>query len=271
MIRKPYLAAAIQMHSTEDKAANVARATELVEEAAERGAQLVVLPEFFNCLAGFEAILAGAEPIPGPTSEAMSQLAARLKITLLAGSICQQTDQAGKACNTSLLFGPDGGLLAQYKKIHLFDVHLPYAIDVTESDWIVPGDDICCTAVDGFMLGQTTCYDLRFPELFRLLVDRGADLMAVPSAFAQHTGRYHWEVLLRARAIENQAYVVASDQYGQHTTNLTTYGCSMIIDPWGRVLDRAGESGDAVVLAEIDPEYTAKIRHHLPALKHRRL
>ncbi len=271
MNRKPYLAAAIQMHSTGDKAANVARAVELVEQAAERGAQLAVLPEFFNCLANFETILAAAEPIPGPTSEAMSQLAARLKITLLAGSICQQSDQTGKGQNASLLFGPDGRLLAHYNKIHLFDICLPYAIDVTESDWIVPGEDVCCTSIDRFTLGQTTCYDLRFPELFRLLVDRGADLVVVPAAFTHRTGRDHWELLLRARAIENQVYIVASDQYGQHTSHLTTYGCSMIIDPWGRVLDRAGDTGDAVVMAEIDPEYTAKIRSHLPALTHRRL
>ena len=266
-----YLAAAIQLHSGEDKAANLALATELVEQAAGRGARLVVLPEFFNCLGHFESIIAAAEPIPGPTSQAMSALARRLQITLLAGSFCEQSDQPGKAYNTSLLFGPDGQQLACYRKLHLFDVDVPDMLRVTESDWILPGSDVICTTTPLGTLGQATCYDLRFPELFRRLIDRGMDVLVFPSAFALPTGRVHWEVLLRARAIENQVYLVASNQYGPHTRNLESYGCSMIIDPWGTVLDRAAETGDTVVMAEIDPGRTAEIRRGLPALTHRKL
>jgi len=271
MSEATYMAAAVQMHATVDKEANIAAAVRLVEEAAGRDARLVVLPEFFNCLGNMEEVVAQAEPIPGPTSRTMSELAARLRITLLAGSICEQSDQPGKGRNTSLLFGPDGKELAVYRKMHLFDADFPGQVTFTESDWIVPGGQIVCSATPLGTLGQATCYDLRFPELFRRLADRGMDVLAFPSAFAATTGRAHWEVLLRARAIENQVYVVAANQYGRHTPNFTTYGCSMIVDPWGQVLDRAAESGDAVVLAEIDRQRMAEVRRSLPSLKHRKL
>lgn len=201
----------------------------------------------------------------------MSELARRLQITLLAGSLCEQSDQPGKAYNTSLLFGPDGQQLARYRKMHLFDVDVPDMVRVTESDWILPGSDVVCTTTPLGALGQATCYDLRFPELFRRLVDRGMDVLVMPSAFVAPTGRAHWEVLLRARAIENQVYVVAANQYGPQTPNLESYGCSLIIDPWGTVLDRAAETGDTVVMAEIDPAHAAEIRSGLPSLTHRKL
>lgn len=265
-----FLAAAIQMFSGEDKQANLARATELVEEAAGRGARLVVLPEFFNCLGHFQNIVGSAEALDGPTARAMSELASRLEIVLVAGSLCEKSDDPRRGFNTSLTFGPQGDLLGCYRKTHLFDVDVPGEVTVTESDWVVPGEEIVCAETPLGKLGLATCYDLRFPELFRLLGQQGMEFLALPSAFAQATGRVHWEVLLRARAIENQVYLIAADQYGMHTPNFTSYGCSMIVDPWGTILASAEEKGDAVVLAEIDLGQMAQVRRNLPALRHRR-
>ncbi len=263
-----YRAAAVQMHAGADLAANLARATRLVEEAAAGGARLVVLPEYFNRLTHLAEMVAAAEPIPGPTTRAMSALAARLKVTLLAGTICEQTAEPGRAYNTSVLFGPDGAELARYRKMHLFDVELP-EVTFAESSLIAPGSEVAVTPTPLGTLGQATCYDLRFPELFRRLAAQGMDVLLFASAFAASTGRAHWEILLRARAVENQAFVVAANQYGQHTPNLATYGHTLIVDPWGEILAQADE-GDAVVLAPLDFARLAEIRRHLPALAHRR-
>jgi len=271
MQQQKFLAAAIQMSSGEDKQANLARATELVVEAAEQGARLIVLPEYFNCLGQFERVVAEAETLDGPTAQAMSALARRLKIVLVAGSLCEKSDEERRGHNTSLTFGPDGQRLACYRKMHLCDIDTPGMLTLTESNWVSPGENVVCVDTPLTRLGVATCYDLRFPELFRRLGELGMEVLAFPSAFAAATGRAHWEVLLRARAIENQVYVVASDQYGEHTPNFETFGNSMIVDPWGAVLARASEQGDAVVLAEIDPSVVARTRHNLPALKHRRL
>jgi predicted amidohydrolase len=265
-----YIAAAVQMHSGEDRAENLAVAEALVEESARQGAALVVLPEFFIQLGRIEAMVAAAEPVPGPTSRAMSALAARLGVTLLAGSICEQTETPDRAYNTSLLFGPDGRLMASYRKLHLFDVDLADMVTFQESQFILPGDEVALSVTPLGKLGQATCYDLRFPELFRQLSAEGMEVLLFPSAFAAPTGQAHWQILLRARAIENQCYVIASNQYGQHTPRLATYGHSMIVDPWG-VVQAAAEEGEAVVLAEVDPKALAEIRRQLPALKHRRM
>ena len=262
--------AAVQMNSAEDKRANLADATRLVQQAAADGAHLVVLPELFNCIGRFETVLNEAEPIPGPTSQAMGALAARLGITLCAGSICQQSRVPDKGYNTSLLFGPDGQLLARYRKIHLFDVDLPSRVTVCESRFMLSGDEIVSTETSLAHLGQATCYDLRFPELFRALSERGAELVLIPAAFTHVTGRDHWEVLLRARAIENQVFVIAPNQCGRHAPGLVSYGRSAIIDPWGRLLAVADEETPQVIFARLERALLLEVRRDLPALSHRR-
>lgn len=260
---------AVQMTSGPDKARNLATAVRLVEEAAARGAQLIALPELFNCLADSATIVSQAEPVPGPTSLAMSELAARLQVTLLAGSIAQRVEGSDKVFNASLLFSPKGEQLACYRKIHLFDIDLPGQITFQESGFMQAGDRLVVTETAIGRLGQATCYDLRFPELFRRLVDAGADVFCIPSAFTLPTGRDHWQPLLRARAIENQTYVIASNQYGRNGPGIVTYGRSAIIDPWGVPLAVAAD-GETVITAEIDLDHQAEIRERLPALRHRR-
>ena len=268
---KDIVAAAVQMTSCEEKRANLATATRLVEQAAAAGAQLVALPEMFNCLGRFEAVVAAAEPIPGPTSEAMSGLAARLGIVLCAGSICERSSTPGKGYNTSLMFDETGRLLARYRKMHLFDYHVPGEVVYTESRFILPGDDVVCTHTSRACVGHATCYDLRFPELFRCLTDKGAEVLLTPSAFTLATGRCHWQTLLQARAIENLAFLVASNQCGQHAPELVTYGHTAIVGPWGEILGMADGDREEVIVAELKAARLAEIRERLPALSHRRL
>jgi predicted amidohydrolase len=264
-----FMAAAVQLTSGAQKSENLATASRLVEEAARRGAQLVVLPELFNCLAAPERIVSQAETIPGPTSTAMSQLASRLRVTLVAGSIAERVEGCDKVFNSSLVFSPDGRQLACYRKIHLFDVDLPGHVTFQESRIMEPGDRLVAVQTAVAKLGQATCYDLRFPELFRRLVDAGTQLFCIPSAFTATTGRDHWEPLLRTRAIENQVYVVAPNQFGHNSPSIQTYGRSMIIDPWGVPLATAAD-GEGVITAEIDLDREAEIRARLPSLRHRR-
>lgn len=265
-----FTAGLVQMTSGADKEENLATATRLVEEAARRGADFVVLPELWTCLADPETIRAHAEPIPGPISQAMSDLARRWTITLVAGSIAERADGTEKVYNTSLVFSPVGEQIGLYRKMHLFDIDLPGVITHRESAFLAPGDQISVVETPVGRVGQATCYDLRFPELFRRLIDEGAELFAVPSAFTQATGRDHWDVLLRARAVENQVHVIAPDQFGRHTSKLTTYGRSMIVDPWGTPLTQVPD-GEGVAVAEIDPDRQEQVRQRLPALQHRRL
>jgi nitrilase len=261
-------AAAVQMCSGMDWEANLATAARLVARVAEQGAELVVLPEYFSRLGHLEEMAARAEPIPGPTSEAMRDLAAKHRVTLLAGTICEQAG-GGKAYNTSLLFDPQGRELGRYRKMHLPKVDLP-EVAFEEARWIAPGNEVAATESSWGCLGHATCYDLRFPELFRQLAERGMRVLLFPSAFTATTGAAHWEVLLRARAIENQTFVVAANQYGQHTENLATHGHSMIVDPWGVVLAEVS-AGDAVATAKLDFARLEEVRRNLPALRHRRL
>ena len=271
-----FQAAAVQFTAGEDLNANLATAERLVTAAANRGATLVALPEMFNRWGRFEVMTAHAEPIPGPTSNAASEWARKLNITLVAGSIAEKAPDevrnatSARAYNTSLLFGPDGKLLARYRKHHLFDVELPGQPAIRESDWIAPGEEVCVTPTPLGNLGLAICYDLRFPELFRRLADQRVEIIVVPSAFLHATGVAHWEVLLRARAIENQAFVIASNQTGSQGTTSPTYGHSQIIDPWGRVLASCGDESEAIVMAEIDLVRLQEIREQLPSLRHRR-
>ena len=264
-----FRAAAVQMSSSEDKAANLRAAVASIEQAAAAGARLVALPEMFACEGRAACILASAEPVPGPTSDLLCELARKLSITLVAGSLCERSPDPAKGYNTSLLIGPDGAIAARYRKQHLFDLQIAGQVDCRESSWLLPGDAICATNTPMGCIGQAICYDLRFPELFRQLVDAGSEIICVPSAFTQATGRDHWEVLLRARAIENQAYVIAPNQFGQHAPGFATYGHSMIVDPWGTVL-AVCDDGPGVIYADIDLARVAEVRARLPALRHRR-
>ncbi len=263
-------AAAVQMASGEDKERNLETAERLVREAAGRGARLVALPELFNCLGRKEQVIRAAEPVPGPTSRRMGDLARRLRITLLAGSLCERAEGRNRVFNTSLLFDESGTLLARYRKIHLFDVNLPGRVSYRESSWMAPGRDVVSADSGHGRLGLSICYDLRFPELYRRLVRQGCRILLVPSAFSLPTGRDHWEVLLRSRAIENQTYVIAPNQCGQHTPGFATCGRSVIIDPWGIPL-AAAPDGEGVILARLDICRQETIRRELPALCHRQL
>ena len=265
-----YLAAAVQMSSSADRAANVSRATALIRSAATRGARLVVLPEVFSWR-GPRADEAGAfETIPGATTDALAALARECGIYLCIGSILEATPEDGRAFNTSCLLDAGGNIVARYRKIHLFDVDLPGRVTVRESATRAPGDDTVVVPTELGVLGLSICYDLRFPELYRRLVRAGAQVLLVPSAFTFPTGAAHWEVLCRARAIESQCYVIAPDQTGRSPHGFADFGESMIVDPWGRVLARAPD-GEGVITAEIDLDYLARVRSELPSLAHARL
>ena len=216
--------AVIQMNARIDKEANLATAERLLRAAALEKPQLVVLPELFNAFGDLSAVVQQAEPIPGPTSNLLSAWAKELGVVLCAGSVCEQSSAPGRGYNTSLLFDYDGALLARYRKMHLFDVELPGQVSVCESRWMQAGEDVVMTATRLGNIGQAICYDVRFPELFRRLAQCGAEIVCVPAAFTATTGPAHWEVLLRARAIENQCYVLAANQYGAHDAKQASYG-----------------------------------------------
>jgi predicted amidohydrolase len=264
------LAAAVQMTSTADAERNLAAAEGLVEEAASRGAALVGLPENFAFLRAEGQPVPEAQALDGPWVGRMSGLARRLKITLLLGSLPERVPGDSRVRNTSLLLGPDGRTLAVYRKIHLFDIDLPGMEHLKESRSVVPGDEVVLAQAPFGPIGLSICYDLRFPELYRELTRRGARILAVPSAFTERTGKAHWEVLLRARAIENLAYVLAPAQVGSHGPGRASHGQAMIVDPWGAVLAQAPE-GEGLALAELDFQRQDRIRRELPALLHARL
>jgi len=265
-----HLIAAAQMVSTADKAHNVEAATRLVRRAADLGARLVGLPENFSWMGPEPERPAAAETLEGPTLSRMAQLARELRVTLLAGSVLEAGAPGGRLYNTSVLFGPDGTRLATYRKMHLFDVDVGDGATYQESAAVAPGTEVVAAETEVGRLGLSVCYDVRFPELYRRLSRDGATLLAVPAAFTLMTGKDHWEVLLRARAIENQAYVLAPAQGGRHSANRQTYGHSMVVDPWGLVTARASE-GEGLAVAPVDPELQARVRRNLPCLQHRRL
>jgi predicted amidohydrolase len=265
-----WVAAAVQMASGADRAANLERATTLVREAAARGARLVVLPEVFAWRGPRSEEGPVAEPIPGPTTDRMGALARDLGVHLCAGSVLERAPGEPRPYNTSCVFDPTGKLVARYRKVHLFDVDLPGRATVRESEARAPGDEVVTAPTALGTLGLSICYDLRFPELYRRLSRAGAEVLLVPSAFTYPTGAAHWEVLCRARAIENQCYLVAADQTGTSPHGHADWGDSLIVDPWGRVLARAGD-GEGVVTAEIDPAVLARVRRELPCLAHARL
>jgi deaminated glutathione amidase len=265
-----HLVAAIQMATSNDKSANLEKAENLIRLAAARGARLVALPEVFNWRGKRADEAAAAESLEGATLTLMAGLARELEVHLLAGSITEDAPGQPKRYNTSVLFGPDGERLAVYRKIHLFDVDLPGRVTIKESDAKIPGEEVVKAVTALGTIGLSVCYDLRFPELFRRLAFSGARILTIPSAFTFPTGEAHWEVLIRARAIENQCYVVAPAQFGPNVHGFSDYGNSMVVDPWGRVLARAGD-GEGVVIAPVDMTYLERVRRELPSLSHARL
>lgn len=267
---RAFRAAVVQMTSTEDREKNLRVADSLVHAAAARGAGLVGLPENFSFMGPEKDKLRFAEPVDGPVLGRMAALARKLKIHLLAGSILEAGAPEGRAYNTSVLFGPTGERAAAYRKIHLFDVAIPDGATYHESKSIAPGDRPVLARTDLGAIGLSVCYDLRFPELYRRLAAEGAEILCVPSAFTLHTGKDHWEVLLRARAIEDLCYVLAPAQFGRHSEQRVTYGNALIVDPWGAVVARASD-GEGIAVADLDPAVLERVRRELPALSHRRL
>jgi len=261
-------AAAVQLNSTDDKERNLATADRLGRAAAADGADLIVLPEKFNVLGEHEHYVAGAEPLDGPTVGWARDTARELRVDLIAGSIVEQREGRDKLGNTSVHVGPDGEVKGVYRKIHMFDVVVG-GIEYRESASEDPGDEIVISeAGDGTPLGLTVCYDLRFPELFRILAIRGARVITLPAAFTKVTGQAHWEILLRARAIENQAFMVAADQIGNHPPDKESFGGSMIVDPWGEVLAKAPDE-PSFVAADLDLSRQDEVREQLPSLANR--
>jgi predicted amidohydrolase len=263
-------AAVVQLNSTADRERNLASADRLTRAAAAAGAELVVLPEKWAVLGTPEQTAAGAEPLDGPALTWASQAARELGIDLVAGSIAERVEGAEKGRNTSVHFAPDGDVRATYRKIHMFDVEVG-GRSYRESEHEEPGEEVVLSATAGGVeLGLTVCYDLRFPELYRALAVRGARVIAVPAAFTLATTREHWEVLLRARAIEDQAFVVAANQVGEHAPGYRSGGRSMIVDPWGVVLAQAPDT-ETYVIADLDLDRQQEIRRMLPSLANRRL
>jgi predicted amidohydrolase len=267
---RSFTASAIQFHPDSDKQANRLAIGDLVDRAAQAGAELVALPELCYWRGPQNDEPAQAEPIPGPTSEFAAALARRAGVYLAAGSMLERSDEE-RCFNTALLFGPGGDLLARYRKIHLFDVEIDGTVRTAESKTRRPGDGTACVSTPLGTIALAVCYDLRFPELFRQLSSQGAEIVVLPSAFTATTGAAHWHTLVRARAIENQCYFIAPDQYGPTTHGFEDYGHSLIVDPWGEVLADAGGGGPHVICAKLDGAWIDSVRRRLPSLAHRRL
>lgn len=261
--------AAVQLSSTADSAANLAVADRLTRAAAADGASLIVLPEKWTAMGGDDQLRAAAETLDGPAIQWARATARELGVDLIAGSILERVAGLPKLANTSVHVDPQGELKAVYRKLHMFDVEVGGRV-YRESELEQPGDEIVLSeSAEGVELGLSICYDLRFPELYRILAVRGARVLAVPAAFTLATTRDHWEVLLRARAIENQAFVIAANQVGAHPGGHRSGGRSMIVDPWGVVLAQAQDSVGQII-AELDLERQRELRAQLPALANRR-
>lgn len=263
-------AAVVQMTSHGNLAANLERAAHWIAQAVEAGAGLVALPENFACMPEQQDDPEhGVQDLDGPVVQFLRDQAKRHGILLAGGTFAEHIPGDRRHFNTALLFDSAGELLARYRKIHLFDVDLPGAT-LRESRTVAPGEEIITAKTPAGPIGLSVCYDIRFPELYRALAERGARILLIPSAFTVPTGRDHWEVLLRARAIENQAFVVAAAQYGRHSDTRRSYGRSMIVDPWGVVLATVPD-GEGVALADLSLDTLERVRRELPALRHRRL
>jgi len=265
--------AAVQLQSQDDVAQNLTECARLVALSASEGAKLVVLPENFAYFGADEAKRTAAERLAdasAPIQRALSEIASREGVFLVAGGFPEASSEFTRPYNSALVFGPDGQLVTSYRKIHLFDVALQDGTTLAESAGTTPGESLSTFDIGRFRVGLSVCYDLRFPELYRGLVARGANVLLVPAAFTVHTGKDHWHTLLRARAIESQAYVVAAAQWGKHPRGRTTYGHSLIVDPWGAVVAEASDRV-GLVNATLDLGYLKQVRAAVPCLEHRRL
>ena len=260
--------AVCQMHSGEDVEANLVEAERLLNEAAGGGADLAALPEVFPFVGPQSRAAELAEPLDGDIVKRLASVARERSMWVLGGSVYESDE--GRVYNTSPLFNRSGEIVARYRKIHLFDVELPNE-SFRESDLFSAGDQIVTGETEFGRVGLTICYDLRFPELYRGLMAVGAEVLFVPAHFRELTGEAHWDVLLRARAIEDQCFVVAPAQWGPFGEGLRSFGHSLVVDPWGRVLVDAGGEGSGVWIADLDLSELRKVRERLPALQHRRL
>lgn len=262
--------AVIQLNSRDNPAENLENVERSLEQAADMGAEFVSLPEFWSYLGPYSGFDGAAQSIPGPFIERLQTQARRYRMIVHGGSIIERAPGLrGKFYNTSVIIDRGGEIVARYRKIHLFDVNLANGERHFESDRIEPGNEVVTAEIDGITFGLSICYDLRFPELYRLLALRGAQIVLVPAAFTLHTGRDHWEVLLRARAIENLCYVVASAHVGSYPPDRQCFGRSMVVDPWGLVLAQAQDT-PTVMLADIDLERINLARTQIPCLENRR-
>lgn len=261
--------AVVQLLADTDTARNIARAHELVEAAAMAGARMVVLPEKWNWWGPAARTAEGAEPLDGPSLTAARDWARQLGMAIVAGSVLERIGDGSRAFNTSVLIGPDGADVATYRKVHLFDVRVGDH-EYRESHATEAGDEVVAGQVLGVHVGLSVCYDLRFPELYRHHAATGARVLAVPANFTPETGEAHWELLLRARAVEDQCFVLAAGQCGTHATGEGAWGHSMIVDPWGTVLAQV-DGAEGLAAADLDLAAQDAIRASLPALAHRRL
>ncbi len=266
---RPLEVAVVQMNSMDDRDENIASALELIDLAAARGARLVVLPEVWPYLGPDDALRAIAEPIPGPIADLFAERARRFGIFIHGGSLYESSPGDPGIYNTAFVIDPHGELVARYRKIHLYDVVLDGVAQYEESATISPGDELVVIEIDGLKIGLATCYDLRFPEVFRILALRGAEAILLPAAFTMTTGKDHWETLIRARAIENSLYMVAAAQWGKHPPGNWCYGRSMVVDPWGTVLTTAAD-GVGIAQETIVPDRIDAVRRQIPSLANRR-
>ena len=267
-----FKAAVVQLNSGADIDANWRSAETLVRAAAAQGARFIATPENTPFLGPHDEKVRRAESLDGPTCRRTATLAAELGVFLLLGSFAERSEDPERCYNTSVLFGPDGRRRAAYRKIHLFDVDVSPQVRFQESATVLPGADAVVADTEIGRVGMSICYDLRFPGLYQNLRQQGADLITIPSAFTAVTGRDHWHVLVRARAIETQCFVLAPAQQGRHDDEglRESYGHSLIVDPWGVVIAEADSGAPGFVVADIDPERTARVRRQIPAADHAR-
>ncbi len=269
----PLRAAAVQMNCQEVVADNLARAASLVRRAAALGATLVVLPENFAFMGpevGKRALAEALGDFSAPIQRALRAMAIESRVHLVAGGFPEKSEDERRPFNTCAVLSPTGDVVASYRKIHMFDVQLSDGTVLSESEATQSGDQTVVIDIGGTPVGLSVCYDLRFPELYRALVDKGAEVLLVPAAFTLQTGKDHWHVLLRARAVESQCWVVAAGQWGKHPKGRASYGHSLIADPWGVVVAESSD-GEGVAVADLDRELLSRVRASVPSLRHRRL
>jgi len=262
--------AVVQLTCTQNVNENMKKVLDFASEAVDSGADLITLPENYGFLGGEKEKLAHAQNLDdGPFVTPLRQFAQNNNVGIIAGGLPEASEDKNKVYNTSILIDRSGAITASYRKIHLFDIDYSEA-SFQESSFVCPGNDTIVANFDGWNIGLSICYDLRFPELYRKLIKDGAEILCIPAAFTLHTGKDHWQPLLQSRAIENQAYVAAPAQFGKHSEKRSSWGKSMLIDPWGNILGLAKEA-EGFALATFEKSYLQNVRQGLPTLTHRRL